>query len=96
MPTYVYRVKEGAKGCGRCAGEFEATQRMSDAPLTACPDCGTPIERVILPCGINTHWSKSRLSDRNLAQHGFTKLTREGQGRYRESGAPLPLPGRGR
>jgi len=32
MPFYEYR-------CGSCGHEFEAMQKMSDAPLTDCPVC---------------------------------------------------------
>ena len=33
MPIYVYR-------CGACGYQKEFLQRISDAPLTACPKCG--------------------------------------------------------
>lgn len=33
MPFYEYR-------CNDCGHEFEALQKMSDAPLTDCPECG--------------------------------------------------------
>jgi putative FmdB family regulatory protein len=33
MPFYEYR-------CQACGHEFEAMQKMSDAPLTDCPECG--------------------------------------------------------
>jgi putative FmdB family regulatory protein len=33
MPIYEYR-------CDACGHELEKIQRMSDAPLTDCPDCG--------------------------------------------------------
>lgn len=33
MPIYEYR-------CGKCGFQKEFLQRMSDAPLTACPECG--------------------------------------------------------
>jgi len=32
MPFYEYR-------CGACGHEFEAMQKMNDAPLTDCPVC---------------------------------------------------------
>ncbi|MCP5141266.1 MAG: zinc ribbon domain-containing protein [Gammaproteobacteria bacterium] len=35
MPFYEYR-------CDDCGHEFEAMQKMSDAPLTDCPACGQP------------------------------------------------------
>ena len=45
MPTYAYR-------CGTCRHEFEKFQRMSDAPLTECPECGNAVRRVIHPVGV--------------------------------------------
>jgi putative FmdB family regulatory protein len=33
MPIYEYR-------CDECGHELEALQKMSDAPLTDCPECG--------------------------------------------------------
>jgi putative FmdB family regulatory protein len=33
MPIYEYR-------CGSCGHELEALQKLSDAPLVACPSCG--------------------------------------------------------
>ncbi len=35
MPFYEYR-------CKACGHELEALQKMSDAPLTECPECGKP------------------------------------------------------
>lgn len=35
MPIYEYR-------CSACGHRKEALQRMSDAPLTDCPQCGKP------------------------------------------------------
>lgn len=35
MPIYEYR-------CEACGHELEAIQKMSDAPLQACPECGKP------------------------------------------------------
>lgn len=39
MPTYEYRCENGH--------DFEAFQKMSDAPLDTCPECGGPAERRI-------------------------------------------------
>lgn len=33
MPFYEYR-------CAECGHELEAMQKMSDSPLTDCPECG--------------------------------------------------------
>ena len=35
MPIYEYR-------CSACGHELEALQKLSEAPLTACPECGKP------------------------------------------------------
>ena len=38
MPTYEYR-------CTLCDYRFEAFQKMSDAPITTCPQCAGPVQR---------------------------------------------------
>lgn len=40
MPIYEYR-------CDSCADKFEIKQGMKDDPLTACPRCGKPVQRLI-------------------------------------------------
>lgn len=45
MPTYTYQ-------CDSCGHGFEAVQRFADDPLTECPECGSPIHRVIQPVGV--------------------------------------------
>ncbi|MDX9701963.1 MAG: zinc ribbon domain-containing protein [Candidatus Auribacterota bacterium] len=40
MPTYEYECKE-------CSHTFEAFQKMSDAPLTTCPECKGEVRRLI-------------------------------------------------
>ena len=35
MPIYEYQ-------CQKCGNELEALQKISDAPLTDCPECGAP------------------------------------------------------
>jgi len=45
MPTYVYR-------CQACGITFERMQRLSEPPLTQCPECHGPVRRVLQPVGI--------------------------------------------
>ncbi len=45
MPTYVY-------GCDTCGHRFEKFQKIQDAPLTECPECGARIRRIFQPAGI--------------------------------------------
>lgn len=40
MPLYEYK-------CENCTKTFEVIQKFSDAPLTACPDCGKGVEKLM-------------------------------------------------
>ena len=40
MPIYEYQ-------CEGCADRFEVKQSMKDDPLTTCPQCGKPVQRLI-------------------------------------------------
>lgn len=45
MPTYGYR-------CDSCGVEFERFQRITEPPLTECPECGGTVRRLLYPVGI--------------------------------------------
>jgi putative FmdB family regulatory protein len=45
MPTYSYR-------CNDCGHQFDQRQRMSDDPLTVCPECQGTIRRVVNSVGV--------------------------------------------
>jgi putative FmdB family regulatory protein len=45
MPTYGYR-------CDNCRVEFEQFQRITEPPLTECPQCGGTVRRLLYPVGI--------------------------------------------
>src|SRR3954454_18529456 len=45
VPIYEYRCNNGHT--------FEVTQRMSDAPVTKCEECGAPVERVFHPVAVH-------------------------------------------
>jgi putative FmdB family regulatory protein len=45
MPTYEYL-------CRGCSHRFETWQKMTDEPLTICPECGGTIRRVLFPAGV--------------------------------------------
>jgi len=44
MPVYGYRCSNGH--------HFEVQQRITEPPLTQCPECGAPVTRVFYPVGI--------------------------------------------
>ena len=45
MPTYEYR-------CTTCGHTFETFQRFDDAPVTICPECGSPVQKVFSSVGV--------------------------------------------
>ena len=45
MPIYEYRCERGHT--------FEATQRMTDDPLTSCSTCEAPVQRVFHPVAVH-------------------------------------------
>jgi putative FmdB family regulatory protein len=45
MPMYDYR-------CKACGARFEAWQKFSDDPISVCPNCSGPAQRVIHAAGI--------------------------------------------
>jgi len=56
MPTYDY-------SCTACGHRFEAVQKITEAPLTACPSCQQPtLKKLISAAGIilkGGSWNKS-------------------------------------
>jgi len=45
MPIYSYK-------CNNCEHEFDIRQRMSEDPLTICPNCDGEIRRVVNSVGV--------------------------------------------
>ena len=79
MPLYVYEARDAKRSCARCRDGFESTQSLKDDKLTACPDCGAPIYRVIQAPGL-TH-SKTDLHYR-AKRAGFSCLKKVQKGEY--------------
>ncbi|MEM9752445.1 MAG: zinc ribbon domain-containing protein [Planctomycetota bacterium] len=91
MPTYVYEV---VTPNGEPGEVFEVLQPMSEPALTQHPTTGAPVRRVIQPPNIAGKWSESgtkqTLSNRNLAEQGFTKYVKTGDGRYEKTAGKGP------
>ncbi|MEO7065064.1 MAG: zinc ribbon domain-containing protein [Dokdonella sp.] len=68
-------------GCALCCYGFELLQGLSDAPLTRCTACGTPLHRVIGGTHVATGHAHV-LREKNVAKQGFTKYRRVGKGKY--------------
>ena len=72
MPIYEYR-------CEHCGHELEKMQKISDAPLTDCPECGQPaLKKLISAAGFRlkgggwyeTDFKKSGDKKKNLHDSG--------------------------
>ena len=50
MPIYEYEPIRKQGGCEKCRHGFETYQGIHEAPLSACPQCGKPIQKVISWC----------------------------------------------
>jgi putative FmdB family regulatory protein len=79
MPIYVYEAKDGGKSCAKCRAGFEVSQSIRDDRLTACPDCGSPVVRVIQAPGL-MH-SRTDLHYR-AKRAGFHSMKRVQRGEY--------------
>lgn len=96
MAIYEYEHIENPCEKGRI---FEATQSMSDKPLTRCPRCNGPVRKLISRFSVSAPKGNSELRDL-----GFTKLVkrddgvyenvtrRKGESRYMERGKPETMP----
>ena len=86
MPTYVY---ETVLPDGQGGEVFEIMQTMSESALTEHPETGQPVRRVIQAPHVGGMWSESsqraRMSDRKLAEQGFTKYVKTDTGRYEKT-----------
>ena len=87
MPVYTYQV----------VGEeeyFEVEQRMVDPALEVHPETGAPVRRVITtPALVLAHGAgrqREILSDRNVAEKGFTRYRRVERGVYEKTAGHGP------
>ncbi len=91
MPTYVYQVVTDDDSEGEI---FEVVQSMKDDALTAHPETGAPVRRIIQPPLIGGKHSEARdkrmLSDGNLDKLGFTKYVKSGDGTYEKTAGKGP------
>jgi putative FmdB family regulatory protein len=56
MPIYEYR-------CQKCGHHLEVMQKMSDKPLTKCPECKGKLEKLLSATGIQFKGSGWYVSD---------------------------------
>ena len=87
MPMYVY---EEIRSDGAPGDRFEIYQKMADEPLTAHPQTGQPVRRVLQAPFIGGQWSDSAMSrsmanDGKLERLGFTKYVKSDDGKYEKT-----------
>ncbi len=56
MPLYEYQ-------CDQCEHRFEVIQKFSDAPITVCPKCGGPVQKLLSSPAIQFKGSGFYLTD---------------------------------
>jgi len=89
MPIYRYQVANDQPGCGYCAPGFELMQKMADAPLSQCPQCGAVVRKVITAANVAA--GSAHLSNPNhIEKHGFTQYRKVGKGVYEKTAGKGP------
>jgi len=76
MPIYQYKAID--KGCEHCQNGFEEMQAMSAKPLTTCPICESPVNKIPSVCNGYSPF----LSTSNLKDKGFKMLKKNNDGGY--------------
>jgi putative FmdB family regulatory protein len=87
MPIYEYAPRSGR--CRQCDGRFEVYQKIADAKLAKCPDCGKPVERVVSAPALQS--GRYSTSNARVKELGMTKYKKAGDGVYERvagSGGP--------
>jgi len=79
VPIYIYKVKEGLRGCKFCKEGFEVFQKINEEPLKRCPKCGEEVIRIFSSFSVG--FSKTGL-DRRAKEKGFHKLKKVDKGKY--------------
>jgi len=87
VPVYIYEV---VREDGQPGERFEVVQSMKDDALTAHPETGAPVRRVIQAPMVggrhSTTSEKAKLSDSNLERMGFTKYVKGDKGYEKTAG----------
>jgi putative FmdB family regulatory protein len=78
LPIYEYKCTNGHL--------FEVVQSMSDDPLTACQECGAPVERVFHPVAV--HFKGSGFYSTDYGSKGKQKPGEDGAGKEADKKKP--------
>ncbi|MBY0231154.1 MAG: FmdB family transcriptional regulator [Gemmataceae bacterium] len=87
MPLYVYAVVEEDGSEGEV---FEVLQGMSEPELSAHPETGKPVRRLLSAPNALRKAAPGNLSDSRLEKLGFTKYKKAGGGKYEKTAGSGP------
>jgi putative FmdB family regulatory protein len=77
MPIYEYRCQNGH--------QFEVFQAISDEPVSACRECGAPVERVFHPVAV--HFKGSGFYTTDYARKTSSKPSESTDGKPKDGGS---------
>ena len=80
MPIYHYIAVKPEEGCARCRNGFDLRRPVNRTPLTVCPLCKKPVQKIIQP--VNTPRVSKPLSVSDAKGAGFTILEKRSDGSY--------------
>jgi putative FmdB family regulatory protein len=82
MPIYTYQAK-GPEHCLYCVEPFDRNQKLDAPRLKTCPECQSPLRRVITPPNLAS--SSPNVSEQNLGKKGFTQYRKLEKGVYEKT-----------
>ena len=89
MPFYEYQAADNESACEHCVQGFTRLQKLSDAPILACPECGSRVKKVISAPNVQMGTAHMHKKD-NIEKHGFTQYKKVGQGQYEKTAGKGP------
>lgn len=91
MPFYEYILdaESSDAGCEYCRARFTILQKISDAPISVCPKCNSPVRRIISPPYV-VSGKAHQLQEKNIEKAGFTQYKKIGKGVYEKTAGKGP------
>lgn len=88
MPIFDYQCIDST-GCDHCGPGFEHLERLHAEPLTKCPRCGAPIQKLLSAPAMamgGAHLQK----EKTIGDAGFTQYRKIGKGVYEKTAGKGP------
>lgn len=82
MPIYIYG-PSGDEHCRYCMNTFERRQKLADARIGRCPECGSRVRRVI--SAPNLTRPTPSMTEQNIGDKGFTQYKKLEKGVYEKT-----------